>query len=82
VKVRFGPSTLYATEGGKLALGLQIRARGPRQLLDTRGGLWLTARPETQPDSERMLVRDLALAAQPGDDVQLPLLVAGRNPPR
>jgi phthiocerol/phenolphthiocerol synthesis type-I polyketide synthase D len=82
VKVRFGPSTLYATEGGKLALGLQIRARGPRQLLDTRGRLWLTARPETQPDSERMLVRDLALAAQPGDDVQLPLLVAGRNPPR
>jgi hypothetical protein len=76
VKVRFGPSTLYATEGGKLALGLQIRARGPRQLLDTRGRLWLTARPETQPDSERMLVRDLALAAQPGDDVQLPLLVA------
>jgi hypothetical protein len=76
VKVRFGPSTLYATDGGKLALGLQIRARGPRQLLDTRGRLWLTARPETRPDSERMLVRDLALAAQPGDDVQLPLLVA------
>jgi hypothetical protein len=45
-------------------------------LLDTRGRLWLTARLETQPDSERMLVRDLALAAQPGDDVQLPLLVA------
>jgi hypothetical protein len=76
VKVRFGPSTLYATDGGKLALGLHIRARGPRQLLDTRGRLWLTARPETQPDSERMLVRDLALAAHPGDDVQLPLLVA------
>ncbi len=76
VKVRFGPSTLYATDDGKLALGLYIRARGPRQLLDTRGRLWLTARPETRPDSERMLVRDLALAAQPGDDLQLPLLVA------
>jgi hypothetical protein len=76
VKVRFGPSTLYATGGGKLALGLEIRARGPRQLLDTRGRLWLTARPETQPDSERMLVRDLAMAAHPGDDVQLPLLAA------
>lgn len=76
VKVRFGPSTLYATTGGRLALGLHIRARGPRQLLDTRGRLWLTARPETRPDSERMLVRDLVLAASPGDDVQLPLLVA------
>lgn len=76
VKVGFGPSTLYATGGGKLVLGLEIRARGPRQLLDTRGRLWLTARPETQPDSERMLVNDLALAAHPGDDVQLPLLVA------
>lgn len=76
VKVRFGPATLYATTGGRLALGLDIRARGPRQLLDTRGRIWLTARPETQPDSERMTVRDIALAAQPGDDVQLPLLVA------
>ncbi|WP_156257271.1 DUF4403 family protein, partial [Sandarakinorhabdus oryzae] len=76
VKVRFGPSSLYATNGGRLALGLDIRARGPRQLLDTRGRIWLTARPETRPDSERMDVRDLKLAAGEGDDVQLPLLVA------
>jgi hypothetical protein len=76
VKVRFGPSTLYATDAGRLALGLEIRARGPRQLLDTRGRIWLTARPETQPDSERLIVREIALAAHPGDDAQLPLLMA------
>ena len=76
VKVHFGPSTLYATTGGRLALGLEISARGPRQLLDTRGKLWLTAQPETRPDNERMTVANIALAAQPGDDVQLPLLVA------
>lgn len=76
VRVRFGPATLYATDGGRLALGLDIWARGPRQLFDARGRIWLTARPETRPDSERMDVRELKLAAGEGDDVQLPLLVA------
>jgi hypothetical protein len=76
IKVRFGPSTLYATTGGRLALGLEIMARGPRQVLDTRGKLWLTARPETAPDSEKMQVRDIRLVTSSDEDVQLPLIVA------
>lgn len=76
VRVRFGRSTLYTTPDGKLALGLDISARGPRQLLDTRGRLWLTARPETGTSDERLRIRDLDLAAAPGADTQFPLLVA------
>lgn len=76
VRVRFGRSTLYTTPDGKLALGLVISARGPRQLLDTRGRLWLTARPETGTHDERLRIRDLDLAAAPGADPQFPLLVA------
>jgi hypothetical protein len=76
ITVGFGPSQLYATTGGKLALGLKIKARGPRELLDTEGQLWLTARPETQAGSERMTVRELTLFATEDADAQLPLLVA------
>lgn len=76
VTVRFGRPTLYATDGGRLALGLDIAARGPRQLLDTRGRVWLTARAETAAGSERVLIRDLQLVADYADDVQLPLLLA------
>lgn len=76
VKVRFGRPTLYATDGGRLALGLDIVARGPRQLLDTRGRVWLTAKAHTAPNSERVLIRDLQLVTDHADGVQLPLLVA------
>lgn len=76
VAVQFGQPTLYATDGGRLALGLDIAARGPRQLLDTRGRVWLTARAETAPNSERVLIRDLQLVTDHADGVQLPLLVA------
>lgn len=76
VQVRFGRPTLYGTSNGRLALGLDIAARGPRQLLDTRGRVWLTARAETLPGSEQVLIRDLVLVADHADGVQLPLLVA------
>jgi hypothetical protein len=62
VKVKFGPPRLYATENGRLALGLAMAARGPRQVLDTKGTVWLTAKPETMPDSEKLLIRDVQMA--------------------
>ena len=76
VAVQFGRPTLYATGNGRLALGLALSVRGPRKLLDSKGIVWLTARPETQAGSERVLMRDVQLVAQPGDDLQFPLLVA------
>ena len=76
VRIKFGRPTLYATNGGRLALGLDIAARGPYQLLDTRGRVWLTARAETLPGSERVVMRDLQLVADHADGVQLPLLLA------
>jgi len=76
VKVSFGRPTLYATGSDRLALGLDIAARGPYQLLDTRGRVWLTARAETAPGSERVLIRDLRLVADHAEGMQLPLLLA------
>ncbi len=76
VSVTFGRPTLYATGGGRLALGIDVAARGERDMLDTRGRVWLTARAETAPDSERVLIRDIQLISGGSDDVQLPVLVA------
>ena len=76
VRVSFGRPTLYATGSGRLALGLDIAVRGPYQLLDTRGRVWLTARAETAPGSERVLIRDLQLVADHAEGMQLPLLLA------
>lgn len=75
VRVRFGTPRLYATQGGRLALGLEISARGTGGLIDTKGLVWLTARPETAPNSERVLIRDIQLAVGNSRDVQLPLLI-------
>ena len=76
VRVRFRRTKLYGTENGRLALGLDITARGPRQLLNTSGRVWLTASAQTTPGSERVLIRDVRLFTGRARDSQLPLLVA------
>lgn len=76
VKVRFGRPTLYGTTGGRLALGLDLAAKGPRGLIDTKGRVWLTAEPRTLPGSEKVLIKDISLATAKTDDVQMPLLAA------
>lgn len=75
VRVRFRRTVLYGTENGRLALGLDLTARGPHQFLNTRGRVWLTARAQTMPDSERVLIRDMRLYTGRSRDQQLPLLV-------
>ncbi len=76
VRVTFRRAILYGTDDGRLALGLDLHARGPHQVLNARGRVWLTARADTLPDSERVLIRDVRLFTAAGDDAQLPLLVA------
>ena len=76
VKVRFRRTILYGTNDGRLALGLDLSARGPQQLLNTRGLVWLTARAETVPGSQQVLIRDVQLFIGAARDQQLPLLVA------
>ena len=76
VRVRFRRAILYATTGGRLALGLDLTAKGPNQILDTSGRVWLTALAHTAPGSERVLIRDMQLFTGSANDRQLPLLVA------
>lgn len=81
VKVKFRRPVLYGTTDGRLALGLNVVARGPRQWLDTKGQVWLTARAETMPGSETVLIRDMQLFTTAANDRQLPLLLAVAQAP-
>jgi len=62
VEPTFGRPTLYATEGGRVAVGLPIRARGERGLLDTGGNVWLTGRVSNAPDTQKLVVSDLTIS--------------------
>lgn len=65
VDVEFGKVTIYATEGGKLAVGIQASAdiiRSP--LPGTKGEIWLSAVPFNQANSQIIKVRDLQIAAR------------------
>lgn len=63
VNVSFGRPTIYAIEGGKLALGLDIRASVGGTRFPTRGTVWLTGVPWNEPNSPKVRVRDLQIAA-------------------
>lgn len=76
VRVRFRRIILYGTGGGRLALGLDLVAKGPRQFVNTHGRVWLTARAHTMANSERVLIRDVRLFTGGTKNQQLPLLVA------
>lgn len=61
VDVIFGQPVIYATAGGKLAIGLPMRAKEQRGGLETGGMMWMTARPVNQPGSQQIEVRELQL---------------------
>ncbi len=60
-RVRFGTPTIYTTTGGKLAVGLPIRASTRGQLIFTKGTVWFTGLPWNEPNSRRVKVRDLEI---------------------
>jgi hypothetical protein len=45
-----------------VAVGLPIRARGERGLLDTGGNVWLTGRVSNAPDTQKLVVSDLTIS--------------------
>lgn len=61
VNASFGPPTIYATDGGKLALGLVIEAQKPDGSMKTKGKVWLTGVPYNDPNSPVVKVRDLEI---------------------
>ncbi|MCG2841938.1 DUF4403 family protein [Sandaracinobacter sp. RS1-74] len=62
VKAGFGPPTIYATEGGRLAIGLPIEAQSAKFGVPTKGKVWLTGVPWNEPSSPVVKVRDLQVA--------------------
>jgi hypothetical protein len=64
VDAQFGGVTIYATSGGRLAVGVHIRATPRNGLIGaTTGQAWLTALPVNAPDSEVVRFRDLQVTA-------------------
>ncbi len=61
VDVKFGKVTMYATGKGRMAIGLDVRASTPGQLLATHGTVWLTGIPYNIPGNQRVFVRDLTV---------------------
>ncbi len=63
VDVRFGKVTIYGTDGGKIAVGIEVHAESPNKLLKPNGIVWLTGVPVNEPGSRIVRVRDLAIGA-------------------
>jgi hypothetical protein len=65
VDAEFGKVTIYATEGGRLAVGITATARARRSALtETHGEVWLSAIPYNEVDSQLIRVRDLKIATR------------------
>ncbi|TPE60539.1 DUF4403 family protein [Sandaracinobacter neustonicus] len=64
VNASFGPPTIYAIEGGQIALGLTIKAARPNGSMATDGKVWLTGTPYNEPNSPIVKVRNLKIAGE------------------
>lgn len=75
VEADFREATVYATEGGRLAVGIEVQAKAPKSPLPTTTGeIWLWAVPYNDPNSQRVRVRDLKIAGDT-DSTTVDLLV-------
>jgi hypothetical protein len=60
VGVRFGAVQVYATDAGRIAVGIDVAARRSSGLVRAANGrVWLTGVPVNEPGSQRVRVRDL-----------------------
>lgn len=74
VAVQFDSVTMFATTGGRLAVGIGLKADTPRGLLAAKGTVWLTGRAFNAPGSFKVKVRDLVITSDT-DNRALNLLV-------
>jgi len=76
VDVKFGDVTIYATDNGRLAVGVPVRATLKSGYLgERRGEVWLTGLPFNEPDSEVIRVDALQIKTR-SDSKAVDLLVA------
>lgn len=76
VDAEFGKVTIYATEGGRLAVGIEAKVRALDSALTvTSGEVWLSAIPDNEADSQVVRVSDLKIATRT-DNRAADLLIA------
>ena len=76
VDVHFGGVTIYATDNGRLAVGVPVRAKLQSGYLgERRGEVWLTGLPFNAPDSEVIRVDALQIKTR-SDSKAVDLMVA------
>ena len=64
VDARFGKVIVYATTGGRLAIGVDAQASARNNsVLTTKGRIWLTALPFNRANSQEVEARDVELVA-------------------
>ncbi|MGY4398701.1 hypothetical protein ACVWZA_003909 [Sphingomonas sp. UYAg733] len=65
VDAEFGKVTIYATEGGRLAVGVQTKVKARGGLIGAaHGEIWLSAVPYNEVNSQVVRVRDLRIAGR------------------
>ena len=81
VDAEFGKVTIYATEGGRLAVGVQVKATLRSGVIGpTRGEVWLSGLPVNDENSERIRIDDLKVATRT-DSKAVNMLIALFNDP-
>lgn len=79
-RVGFGTPILYTAKGGRIAVGLPMTVKPSRHILATRGTVWLTGVPFNEPDSRKVIIRELEIAGRAEDMTGNLLLAAARSP--
>ncbi|WP_375249572.1 DUF4403 family protein [Sphingomonas sp.] len=64
VDVRFGDVTVYATTGGRLAIGVKASVRAREGGASATGEAWLSALPYNDPGSQYVRARNIQLATR------------------
>ncbi len=73
LEVQFGTPTIYTTENGRLAIGLQIHLDADEKF-ETGGKVWLTGHAVNEPNSQLVQVQDLTVLGS-GEDAAGNLLL-------
>ncbi len=65
VDAEFGKVTIYATDGGRLAVGVETKVKARNGLIGAaHGEIWLSAVPYNEVNSQVVRVRDLRIAGR------------------
>lgn len=81
VDAKFGKVTIYATDGGRLAVGVNVSAKLRSGLLGgAKGQVWLTGLPWNAPNSERIEIHDLQLNGETNRSTVNVLLLLFQTP--